>query len=90
MVAKSPLTCIVFLLRPVRPTSLNLEQFVADNSSEVTGRTSGYSTSNDSDLEESREEDFEDEDLPISREEQVCNDVEGAMYPSDPSCSEHG
>lgn len=71
MVAKSPLTCIVFLLRPVRPTSLNLEQFVADNSSEVTGRTSGYSTSNDSDLEESREEDFEDEDLPISREEQV-------------------
>lgn len=58
-------------LRPVRPTSLNLEQLVADNSSEVTGRTSGYSTSNDSDLEESREADFEDEDLPISREEQV-------------------
>lgn len=58
-------------LRPVRPTSLNLEQFVADNSSEVTGRTSGYSTSNDSDLEESREADFEDEDLPVTREEQV-------------------
>lgn len=58
-------------LRPARPTSLNLEQFVADNSSEVTGRTSGYSTSNDSDLEESREADFEDEDLPVTREEQV-------------------
>lgn len=57
--------------RPVRPTSLNLEQFVADNASEVTGRTSGYSTSNDSDLEESREADFEDEDLPITREEQL-------------------
>lgn len=60
------------LARPCRPRSLNLDQFVTDNSSEVTGRTSGYSTSNDSDLAESRELDFEDEDLPMSREEQLA------------------
>ena len=66
--------CCLFL-RPCRPRSLNLDQFVTDNSSEVTGRTSGYSTSNDSDLAESRELDFEDEDLPMSREEQVRKDM---------------
>lgn len=58
--------------RPTRPVSLNLEQMAADNSSEVTGRTSGYSTSNDSDLDESRELDFDLEDeMPLSRETQV-------------------
>ena len=58
--------------RPARLVSLNLEQIAADNSSEVTGRTSGYSTSNDSDLEESRELDFDIEDeMPLSRETQV-------------------
>lgn len=51
--------------------SLNLDQLGADNSSEVTGRTSGYSTSNDSDLEEGEELDFDEEDLPLSREAQV-------------------
>ena len=51
--------------------SLNLDQIAADTSSEFTGRTSGYSTSNDSDLEESRELDFDDEDLHLSREAQV-------------------
>jgi len=44
----------------------------ADNSSEVTGQTSGYSTSNDSDLDESRELDFDLEDeMPLSRETQL-------------------
>ncbi|XP_020612952.1 uncharacterized protein LOC110051266 [Orbicella faveolata] len=58
--------------RPTRPVSLNLEQIAADNSSEVTGQTSGYSTSNDSDLEESRELDFDIEDeMSLSRETQV-------------------
>lgn len=61
--------------RPSRPTSLHLEQqqqqVAGDNSSEVTGQTSGYSTSNDSDLEEARELDFDDDDLPLSREMQV-------------------
>lgn len=58
--------------RPARPVSLNLEHITADNSSEVTGRTSGYSTSNDSDLEESRELDFDTEDeMTLSRETQV-------------------
>lgn len=58
--------------RPCRPNSLNLDQLGADNSSEVTGRTSGYSTSNDSDLEEIRDLDFDDEDdLPLSREAQL-------------------
>lgn len=58
--------------RPARPVSLNLEHIAADNSSEVTGRTSGYSTSNDSDLEESRELDFDTEDeMPLSRETQL-------------------
>lgn len=61
--------------RPFRPASLHLEQqqqqVVGDNSSEVTGQTSGYSTSNDSDLEEARELDFDDDDLPLSREMQV-------------------
>lgn len=59
--------------RPTRPVSLNLEQIAADNSSEVTGRTSGYSTSNDSDLEEGRELDFdlEQDEIPLTRETQV-------------------
>lgn len=58
--------------RPSRPVSLNLEQQLAgDNSSEVTGQTSGYSTSNDSDLEDARELDFDDEDLLPSRETQL-------------------
>ena len=57
--------------RPCRPMSLNLDQIAADTSSEFTGRTSGYSTSNDSDLEESRELDFDDEDLHVPREAQV-------------------
>lgn len=59
--------------RPTRPVSLNLEQIAADNSSEVTGRTSGYSTSNDSDLEEGRELDFdlEQDEMPLTRETQV-------------------
>lgn len=61
--------------RPFRPASLHLEQqqqqVAGDNSSEVTGQTSGYSTSNDSDLEEARELDFDDDDLPLSREMQV-------------------
>lgn len=62
----------LFYDRPARPVSLNLEQIAADNSSDVTGRTSGYSTSNDSDLEESRELDFDIEDeMPLSREIQV-------------------
>lgn len=57
--------------RPTRPVSLNLEQVAADNSSEVTGQTSGYSTSNDSDLEEGRELDFDFDEMPLSRETQV-------------------
>ncbi|KAJ7372882.1 Tyrosine-protein phosphatase non-receptor type 21 [Desmophyllum pertusum] len=58
--------------RPARPVSLNLEQLAADNSSEATGRTSGYSTSNDSDLEEGRELDFDPEDeVPLSRQTQL-------------------
>lgn len=61
--------------RPSRPASLHLgqqqQQVAGDNSSEVTGQTSGYSTSNDSDLEEARELDFDDDDLPMSREMQV-------------------
>lgn len=62
----------LFYDRPTRPVSLNLEQIAADNSSEATGRTSGYSTSNDSDLGESRELDFDLEDeMPLSRETQV-------------------
>lgn len=62
----------LFYDRPTRPVSLNLEQIAADNSSEVTGQTSGYSTSNDSDLEESRELDFDIEDeMSLSRETQV-------------------
>lgn len=65
-----------YFFRPSRPASLHLEQqqqqqVVGDNSSEVTGQTSGYSTSNDSDLEEARELDFDDDDLPLSREMQV-------------------
>ena len=62
----------LFYDRPARPVSLNLEQIAADNSSDVTGHTSGYSTSNDSDLEESRELDFDIEDeMPLSQETQV-------------------
>ena len=65
-----------YFSRPSRPASLPLEQqqqqqVAGDNSSEVTGQTSGYSTSNDSDLEEARELDFDDDDLPLSREMQV-------------------
>ena len=64
-----------YFSRPSRPASLHLEQqqqqVAGDNSSEVTGQTSGYSTSNDSDLEEARELDFDDDDLPLSREMQV-------------------
>ena len=66
----------MFYCRPSRPVSLNLEQQLAgDNSSEVTGQTSGYSTSNDSDLEDARELDFDDEDLLPSRETQVNSDA---------------
>ena len=58
--------------RPARPVSLSLEQLLADNASEVTGRTSGYSTSNDSDLDEGRDIEYEcDVELPFSREIQV-------------------
>lgn len=53
--------------------SLNLERVAADNASEVTGQSSGYSTSNDSDLEDSRQLDFDDEDVPMSREAQVLD-----------------
>ena len=62
-----------FKSRPTRPVSLNLEQIAGDTSSEVTGRTSGYSTSNDSDLEEGRELDFdlEQDEMPLTRETQV-------------------
>ena len=61
--------------------SLSLEQLVADNSSEVTGRTSGYSTSNDSDLEEGREMDFDPEDeVPLSRETQVYTRFTTSVY----------
>lgn len=62
----------VLYSRPARPVSLSLEQLVADNASEVTGRTSGYSTSNDSDLEEGRDMEYEcGNELPFSREAQV-------------------
>lgn len=58
--------------RPARPVSLSLEQLLADNASEVTGRTSGYSTSNDSDLDEGRDIEYEcDVELPFSRETQL-------------------
>ena len=68
-----------YFSRSSRPASLDLEQqqqqqqqqVAGDNSSEVTGQTSGYSTSNDSDLEEARELDFDDDDLPLSRDMQV-------------------
>lgn len=67
--------CFTSTVRPSRPASLHLEQqqqqVAGDNSSEVTGQTSGYSTSNDSDLEEARELDFDDDDLPLSREMQL-------------------
>ena len=53
--------------------SLILEP-LADNASEVTGQTSGYSTSSDSDLGDSTQL-LDDDEQPLTREAQVPRDL---------------